>query len=128
MSICSFFYIFVVHYVSHFYYGSDYYSSGYSGIFWPVSSVTVAPSLTWFPVSVDKHGMVQPPPLMPRSSGGVLGSVSVPQQQTPSLMSLLAYANYAMASPQVGFFFRVEPPIILYIICLVSILVSAFYF
>ena len=30
---------FVVHYVSHFYYGSNYYSSGYSGIFWPVISV-----------------------------------------------------------------------------------------
>ena len=33
-----------------------------------------------------------------------------------------------MGSPQVGFFFRVEPPTILYIICLVSVLVSAFYF
>ena len=32
---CTFF---VVHYVSCFYYGSDYYSSGYSGIFWPVIS------------------------------------------------------------------------------------------
>ena len=30
---------FVVHYVSHFYYGSDYYSSSYSDIFWPVISV-----------------------------------------------------------------------------------------
>ena len=30
---CTFF---VVHYVSHFYYSSDYYSSSYSGIFWPV--------------------------------------------------------------------------------------------
>ena len=39
MSICSFWYIFVVHYVSHFYYSSDYYSSSYSGIFWPVISV-----------------------------------------------------------------------------------------
>ena len=29
----------VVHYVSRFYYGSDYYSSGYSGIFWPVINV-----------------------------------------------------------------------------------------
>ena len=36
MSICSFLYIFVVHYVSHFNYSSDYYSSSYSGIFWPV--------------------------------------------------------------------------------------------
>ena len=39
MSICSFCYISVVHYVSCFEYGSDYYSSGYSGIFWPVISV-----------------------------------------------------------------------------------------
>ena len=31
-------------------------------------------------------------------------------------MPLLAYANCAMGSPQVGFFFRVEPPIILYLI------------
>ena len=84
-------------------------SSGLSS----VSSVTVAPSLTGFPVS---HGMVPPPPLMPRGSGGVLGSVSVPQQQTPSSMPPLAYANYAMGSPQVGFFFRVEPPTILYLI------------
>ena len=43
-------------------------------------------------------------------------------------MPLLAYANYAMGSPQVGFFFRVEPATVLYIICLVSILVSAFCF
>ena len=83
-------------------------SSGLSS----VSSVTVAPSLTGFPVSLDQHGMVPPPPLMPRGSGDVLGSVSVPQQQPPSSMLPLAYDNYAMGSPQVGFFFRVEPPII----------------
>ena len=97
-------------------------SSGLS----PVSSVTVAPSLTRFLVSLDLCGVVQPPPLMPRGSGGVIGSVSVPQQQTLSLMPLLAYANYAVGSPQVCF--RVEPPTILYIICLMSVLVSAFYF
>ena len=81
-----------------------------------VSSVTVAPPLTGFPVSLDQHGMVPPPPLMPRGFGLVLGSVSVPKQQAPSSMLPLAYANYAMGSPQVGFFFRVEPPIILYLI------------
>ena len=97
-------------------------SSGLSS----VSSVSVAPSLTGFPVS---HGVVPPPPLMLRSSGGVLGSISVPQQQIPSSMPPLAYANYAMGSPQVGFFFRVEPPTtIVSYICLVSVLVSAFYF
>ena len=99
-------------------------SSGLSS----VSSMTVAPSLTGFPVSLDLHGVVPPPPLMLRGSGAVMGSVSVLQQQTPSLMPLLAYANYAMGSPQVVFFFRVEPPTILYLICLVSILVSTFYF
>ena len=41
---------------------------------------------------------------------------------------LQANANYAMGSPHVGFFFRVEPSTILYIIYLVSVLVSAFYF
>ena len=80
-----------------------------------------------FPVTLDQCGVVQPPPLMLRGLGGVIGSASVPQQP-PSSMPLLAYANYAMGSPQVGFFFRVAPPTILYIICLVSILVSAFYF
>ena len=35
-------------------------SSGQSS----VSSVTVAPSLTGFLVSLDQHGVVQPPPLM----------------------------------------------------------------
>ena len=84
-------------------------SSGLSS----VSSVTVAPSLRGFPVS---HGMVPPPPLMPRGSGGVLGSISVLQQQPPSSMLPLAYANFAMGSPQVGFFFRVEPPTIVYLI------------
>ena len=44
-----------------------------------LSSVTVAPSLTGFPVSLDQYGMVPPPPLMLRGSGGVLGPVSVPQ-------------------------------------------------
>ena len=65
---------------------------------------------------------------MRRGSEGVTGSVSVPQQQTPSSVPLLAYANYAMGSPQVGFFFRVEPPTVCIFICLVSVLVSTFYF
>ena len=99
-------------------------SSGLSS----VSSVTMAPSLMGLPTILGQCEVAEPPPLMLRGSGGVVGLASVPQQQPPSLMPLLAYANYAMGSPQVGFFFRVKPPIILHIICLVSILVSAFYF
>ena len=96
-------------------------SSGLSS----VSSGTVGPSLMGLPATLGQLEVVLPPPLMLRGSGGAIGLASVSQQQPPSLMPLLAYANYA---PQVGFFFRVEPPTILYIICLVSVLVSAFYF
>ena len=99
-------------------------SSGLSS----VSSVAMAPPLTGLPATMGQHEVVQPPPLIPRGSGGVVGLAFVPQQQPPSLMPILAYANYAMGSPQVGFFFTVEPPTILYIICLVSILVPALYF
>ena len=78
--------------------------------------------------TLGQHDVVLPPPFTLRCPGGVIGLAAVPQQQPPSSMPLHAYANYAMGSPQVGFFFRVESPIILYIICLVPVLVSAFYF
>ena len=99
-------------------------SSGMSSL----SSGTMAPSLMGIPTTLGQHDVILPPALTSRCSGGVLGHASVPQQQPPSLMPLQAYANCAMGSPQVGFFFRVEPPTVLYIICLVSVLVSAFYF
>ena len=99
-------------------------SSGMSSL----SSVTMAPSLIGLPTVLGQHDVVLPPPLTLRGSGGVLDYASVPQQQPSSSMPLHAYANYAMGSPQVGFFFRVEPPPVFYIICLVSVLVSAFYF
>ena len=102
---CSFCYtFFVVHYVSRLNHGSDYYSSNYSGIFWPVISVISISGSFSDRVSSKPWCVVPPPPLMPRSSGGVFGSISVPQQQIPSSMPPLAYANYAMGSPQVGFF------------------------
>ena len=93
-----------------------------------ISSVTVASSLMGLPTVLGQHDVVLLPPLTPRCSGGILGLASMPQQQPPSSLPLQAYANYAMGSPQVGFFLRVDPPTILYIICLVSILVPAFYF
>ena len=84
-----------------------------------VSSVTVGPSLMGFPVTLDQHGVVQSPPLMPRGSGGIIGSASVPQQQSPSMMPLLAYATYGMGSPQVGFFSELilSPFCMLYVWC-----------
>ena len=78
------------------------------------------------PTMLVQHDVVLPPPLTPRCSGGVLGHASVPQQQPSSLMPLQVYAKYAMGSSQVVFFSRVEPSTILYIVCLVSGLVSAF--
>ena len=128
MSICSFLYIFVVRYVSCFYYSYNYYSSSYGGIFWPVFGF-ISDHGSFPDRTSSKLGsvwMVQPSPLMLRGSRGVIGSACVPQQWPPSLMPLLAYANYPMGSPQVGFFFRGEPPTILYIICLVSVLCVCF--
>ena len=72
------------------------------------------------PTMLGQNDVVLPPPLTPRCYGGVLGLASMPQQQPSSSMPLQAYGNYAMGSPQACFFFRVEPPTILYIICLVS--------
>ena len=77
-------------------------SSGLSS----VSSVTMAPSLMGLPATLDQCGVVQLPPLMPRGSAGVTDPAYVPQQQPPSSMPLLAYANYAMGSPQLGFLFQ----------------------
>ena len=127
VSICFILYLLIVHYVSHIYHGYDHYSSGYGGVFWAVicfSSVTVAPSLMELPAALGQHEVLLPPPLMLRGTAGVICLASVPQQQPQSSMPLQNYSNCAMGSPQVGFFFRVEPPTVLYIICLVS----AFYF
>ena len=77
-------------------------SSGMSSI----SSVTMAPSLTGLPTTFGQCDVVLLPPMTP-NPGGVFGLASVPQQQPPSSMPLQAYANYAIGSPQVGFFFRV---------------------
>ena len=93
-----------------------------------LSSVTVSPSLIGLPATLGKNDVVLIPLLTPRCSPGVIGLATVSQQQPPSLMPLQAYANYAMHSPQVGFFFRDESPTVLCVICLVSVLVSALYF
>ena len=101
-------------------------SSGLSTI----SSVTMAPSLMGLPATLGQHEVVLPPHLMPRCLGDVTGLASVPHQQPPSLMPLLAYASYAMGSPWVGFFFRVEPPTVLflYVWCPLWCLLSTFRF
>ena len=116
VSICLFLYNLVVHYVSHFYYCYDYYSCSYGGVFWAVISV------------ISYHGS------FPDGSSCNIGSLWSSSKTTldakrlwkcywPCLYATAAtshlwclfqaYANYAMGSPQVGFFFRVEPPTIL---------------
>ena len=99
-------------------------SSGMSSL----SLVTMDSCLMGLPATLGQCGVVLPPLLPLRCPGGFIGLASVPQQEPSSLMPLQAYVNYAMGSAQVGFFFRVEPPTILYILFLVPVLVSAFYF
>ena len=94
VSMCLFLYILVGHYVSCFYYGYDYYSSSSvvsSGLS-SVSSVTMAPSLLGLPATLDQCGVVQPPPLMPRGSGGIIGPAYVPQPAT----SIFSYLFWLM--------------------------------
>ena len=83
-------------------------SSGMSSL----SLFTMVPSLVGLPATLGQCDVVLPPPLTLICPGSVSSLVSVSQQQPPSPMPLQAYANYAMGSLQVGFFFRVEPPII----------------
>ena len=99
-------------------------SSGMSSL----SSVTMASSLMGLPTTLGQCDMVLPPPLMLRCPGGVIGFASVPQQQPPSLMPHQAYANYAKGSPTGRFLFQSLASHCLYVICLVSVLVSVFYF
>ena len=82
-----------------------------------LSSVTVVPSLLGLPAMLGQCDVVLPSSLTLRCPGSVISLASVPQQ----------HANYAMGSPQVGFFFRVEP-LTVFFVCLVSVLVYAFYF
>ena len=93
-----------------------------------VSSVALAPSLRGPPATMGQCEAVLLPSLIQRGSRDVIGLAFVPPQEPPSSMPLLAYANYAMGSPQVGFFFRVEPPLfcILYVWCPFWCLLSTF--
>ena len=61
-------------------------SSGLSSI----SSMTMGPSLMGLPATLGQCEVVLLPPLMLRCPGGVIGLASVPQQQPPSVMPLLA--------------------------------------
>ena len=129
--LCFILNLFVVHYVSSFYFHYyGYYSSSDCGDFWYVISIICDHGYLFDGASynIGSAGCDSATTPDTKRLWRCLGHASVPQHQPPSLMSLQACANYTMGSPQVGFFFRVEPPTILCIICLVSVLVSAFYF
>ena len=87
---------------------TTYYSSGYGSVFWYVIYFVSdhGPFLVGLSATLGQYEVVLSPPLMPRCPGGVTGLASVPQQQPPSLMPLLAYANYATGSPTGRFIFQ----------------------
>ena len=93
-----------------------------------LSSVTFVPSIKGLPAILGQQDVVLLPLFTPWCPGGIIGLASVAQQQCPSLMPLQAYANYTIDSPQLCFFFTVQPPSLLYIKCFISVLVSALYF
>ena len=115
---------FVVHHVSHFYDGYDYYSSSYGGIFWPVQGF------------ISDHGS------FPDGVSCNLGSAC--SGSTTTLSADRLWKCYCLCTIEATSIFiassglcqlcygfstgRFLFPTVLYIICLVSVLVSAFYF
>ena len=89
-------------------------------------TVTMVPSLMGLPLTSGQHDVGLLPPLTLGNSGSVVGLATVPQQQLQSQTPLQAYADNAMGPPQVGFSFRVEPPTVLFFICLFCCMLSAF--
>ena len=62
------------------------------------------------PATLGQHDVVLPPSLSLRNTRGLVGLTTVLQQQPQSHMPPHVFANYAMGTLQVSFFFRVELP------------------
>ena len=87
----------------------------------------MVPTLMGLPVTSVQPNVVLLPPLMLSDTGGVVGLMTVPQQQAQSKMPPQAHGSYARGPLQVCFSFRTEAPTdCLYM--LVSVLVYAFCF
>ena len=93
MSICSFLYIFIVHYVSWFSYSYDYYSSSYSGIFWPV--ISLISDSDSFPHRVSS-----------KLGSGWSGSPTTLDASTPDVPKPSPSSSSTSATFQVGMLFK----------------------
>ena len=122
--------IFLVHYVSCFYYVFDYYSTSYSGIFWAVFSL-LSGSGSFLDRVSSKLGSAWSDSTTTLDAKSLwrcswLGFCATTANALFNASSGLCQLCYGFSTGR--FLFRVESPTILYIICLVSILMSAFYF
>ena len=90
------------------YHGYDYYYSSDCSVFWYVIYIISDCGFLFDGASynIGSPCMVLLLPLTPRCAGGVLGLVSMPQQQSPSTLPLQAYASYALGFSTGRFLFQ----------------------
>ena len=115
---CSFCYtFFVVHYVSHLNHGSDYYSSNYSGIFWPViSAISISGSFSDRVSSKPWCGSTTTLDAEELWRCFWLRFYATAADSIFNASSGLCQLCYVFSTGRFFLFFRVEPPTILYLI------------
>ena len=128
LSTCSFLYIFIVHYVSRFDHGSNYYASSYSGIFWLVFYV-ISDSGS-FPDSVSSkpwHGSTTTLDAKGLWRCSWLSFCATAANSIFNASSSLCQLCYVFSTGRFLFQSWASHHFVFYI-CLVFVLVSAFYF
>ena len=68
--------------------------------------VTIVPTFNGLTATLGQQNVVQPPLLIQRDIGGVVGPATVLEQQPQSQMPSQAYVSCAMGPPQVGYLFQ----------------------
>ena len=118
-----------MHYVSCLNHGSDYYSSNYSGIFWPVISVvSISGSFSDRVSSKPWCGSTTTLDAKELWRCFWLRFYAAAADSIFNASSGLCQLCYGFSTGRFFLFFRVEPPTVCILYMLVSVLVSAFYF
>ena len=118
-----------MHYVSCLNHGSDYYSSNYSGIFWPVISVvSISGSFSDRVSSKPWCGSTTTLDAKELWKCFWLCFYATAADSIFNASSGLCQLCYGFSTGRFFLFFRVDPPTICILYMLVSVLVSAFYF
>ena len=80
--------------------------------------------------TLGQYSVVLPPKMIlgGDTMRGLSGLTTLPQQQPWSQLTSQAYTYYCMGTPQMSFYFRIQPPTNFFYYMLVYIMVFAFFF